>query len=100
MMRKVIRFSFDRELQSLLQQPDAAGIKGIIIGRFQKESGMTDYALHEIIASKKELRGIPVIANANFGHATPFATIPIGTKASLSAHNGQATVNLVINDRM
>ncbi len=89
-------FSFDRELQSLLQQPDASGIKGIIIGRFQKESGMTDYALQEIIASKYELRGIPVIANANFGHATPVATIPIGTKASLVAHRGQATVNLLL----
>lgn len=87
-------FIFDRQLQSLLQQPDAAGIKGIIIGRFQKESGMTDYALHEIIASKQELRGIPVIANANFGHVSPVATIPIGIKASLIAHNGQATVKL------
>lgn len=87
-------FSFDRQLQSLLHQPDAAGIKGIIIGRFQKESGMTDYALHEIIASKQELRGIPVIANANFGHVTPVATIPIGIKACLIAHNGQATVKL------
>ena len=89
-------FSFDRELQSLLQQQDAGGIKGIIIGRFQKESGMTDYALREIIATKQELRGIPVIANANFGHTTPFATIPIGTKATLSAHNGKATVNLML----
>jgi muramoyltetrapeptide carboxypeptidase len=87
-------FSFDRDLQSLLHQPDAAGIKGIIIGRFQKESGMTDYALHEIIASKQELKGIPVIANANFGHVTPFATVPIGGKASLIARNGRATVNI------
>lgn len=87
-------FSFDRQLQSLLHQPDAAGIKGIVIGRFQKESGMTDYALHEIIASKKELRGIPVIANANFGHTTPVATIPIGAKASIVANNGHAAVKL------
>ncbi len=87
-------FSFDRDLQSLLHQPDAAGIKGIIIGRFQKESGMTDYALHEIIASKQELKGIPVIANANFGHVTPFATIPIGGNASLVVQNGRAMVNI------
>lgn len=87
-------FSFDRDLQSLLHQPGVAGIKGIIIGRFQKESGMTDYALHEIIATKQELKGIPVIANANFGHTTPFATIPNGAKVSLSVKNGSAIVKV------
>jgi muramoyltetrapeptide carboxypeptidase len=87
-------FRFDRDLQSLLHQPGATGIKGIIIGRFQKESGMTDYALQEIIATKQELQGIPVITNANFGHVTPFATIPIGAMASLVAQNGQATVRI------
>ena len=95
-MRKVIHSALIENYNPLLQQHDAGGIKGIIIGRFQKESGMTDYALREIIATKQELRGIPVIANANFGHTTPFATIPIGTKATLSAHNGQTTVNLML----
>lgn len=87
-------FNFDRDLQSLLHQPDAASIKGIVIGRFQKESGMTDYALREMITMKQELRGIPIIANANFGHVTPFATIPVGGKASLVVCNGQATVKI------
>ena len=87
-------FSFDRDLQSLLHQPDAGGIKGIIIGRFQKESGMTDYALQEIIATKKELKGIPVIANANFGHVHPFVTVPNGSKASLNVKNGKATIHI------
>lgn len=89
-------FSFDRDLQSLLHLPDASGIKGIIIGRFQKESGMTDYALQEIIATKQELKGIPIIANANFGHVTPFATIPIGAKVSMVVHNGDATVRITL----
>lgn len=87
-------FSFDRDLQSLLHQPDASGIKGMIIGRFQKESGMTDYALHEIIATKQELKGIPIIANANFGHVTPFATIPVGGNASLIVKDGTVTVKI------
>ncbi|AOH55328.1 peptidase S66 [Peribacillus muralis] len=87
-------FSFDRDLQSLLHQPDAGGIKGIVIGRFQKESGMTDYALQEIIAAKKELKGIPVIANANFGHVHPFVTVPNGSKASMSVKMGKATIHI------
>ncbi|MFD4928754.1 S66 peptidase family protein [Peribacillus butanolivorans] len=88
-------FSFDRDLQSLLQLPDASGIKGIVIGRFQKESGMTDYALQEIIATKKEINGIPVIANANFGHIHPFVTVPVGAKAVMNVKNGKVTVNVI-----
>ncbi|MFD6443067.1 S66 peptidase family protein [Peribacillus sp. NPDC060186] len=88
-------FSFDRDLQSLLQLPDASGIKGIVIGRFQKESGMTDYALQEIIATKKEINGIPVIANANFGHVHPFVTVPVGAKAMMNVKNGKVTVNVL-----
>ncbi|WP_285766048.1 S66 peptidase family protein [Peribacillus sp. SI8-4] len=87
-------FSFDRDLQSLLHQPDAGGIKGIVIGRFQKESGMTDYALQEIISTKQELKDIPVIANANFGHVHPFVTVPNGSKAVLSVKNGKAMIDI------
>ena len=88
-------FSFDRDLQSLLQLPDANGIKGVIIGRFQKDSGMTPYALQQIIATKKELNGIPVIANANFGHVHPFATIPMGENVKMTVRNGNAKVTIL-----
>lgn len=84
--------AFDRDLQSLLHLPDARGIKGILIGRFQKNSQVTEEALRMIIASKKELKGIPVIANVNFGHVHPFATIPIGGKASISAHESSIEI--------
>ncbi|MFJ7636901.1 S66 family peptidase [Peribacillus sp. NPDC097264] len=88
-------FSFDRDLQSLLQLPDADGIKGVIIGRFQKDSGMTPYALQQIIATKRELNGIPVIANANFGHVHPFATIPMGESVKMTVRNGNAKVTIL-----
>ena len=87
-------FSFDRDLQSLLHLPEAAGLKGIVIGRFQKNSGMTDYALQEIIASKSELKGLPVIADANFGHVHPFATVPVGAKAAISVKDGVCSVTI------
>ena len=32
---------FDRALQSLLLQPSFSGVRGIILGRFQKKSSMT-----------------------------------------------------------
>lgn len=78
-------FTFDRDLQSILHLPDAKDIQAILIGRFQKDSHVTEEALRRIIASKRELQHIPVIANVNFGHTSPIATIPIGAKATISA---------------
>lgn len=76
---------FDRTLQSLLHLPEANQIKGILIGRFQRDSNMTEAALAQIIQSKQELNGIPVIANVNFGHVQPIATVPIGANVTIKA---------------
>lgn len=84
--------SFDRDLQSLLHLPDAGSIKALLIGRFQKNSNITEEALRKIITSKEELKGIPVIANVNFGHVHPFATIPIGAVASVKALDGETEI--------
>lgn len=84
--------NFDRDLQSLLHLPDAQGIKGILIGRFQKNSQVTEEALRKIIESKKELHGIPVIAEVNFGHVQPFATIPIGGRATIKAQGFESEI--------
>jgi len=77
--------TFDRDLQSLLHLPDANEIRALLIGRFQKDSHMTEEALRKIITAKKELKNIPIIANVNFGHVQPIATIPLGAKAAISA---------------
>lgn len=78
---------FDRDLQSLIHQPGFDGVKGILIGRFQKESKISDRTLTKIIKTKKELDTIPVLANIDFGHTTPHITYPIGGIAKLSAEN-------------
>ncbi|MBY0122723.1 S66 peptidase family protein [Bacillus sp. S/N-304-OC-R1] len=84
--------TFERDLQSLLHLPDAQYIKGVLIGKFQKDSHMTEDALRRIIASKKELAGLPIIANVNFGHVQPMATIPFGARATISAHGQRAEI--------
>jgi muramoyltetrapeptide carboxypeptidase LdcA involved in peptidoglycan recycling len=78
-------YNFDRQLQALLHTPDAKGIKGILIGRFQKGSNVTEAALRKVIKDKPELKDIPVIVNVNFGHVQPIATIPFGANACISA---------------
>lgn len=85
---------FDRNLQSLLHLPDARGIRAILIGRFQNESNMTEAALERIILSKRELEGVPVIANVNFGHVSPIATIPIGAAASIKAKGNETSIEI------
>ncbi|MDD4353923.1 MAG: LD-carboxypeptidase, partial [Candidatus Nanoarchaeia archaeon] len=62
-------YMFDRELASLAQQKNFGKIKGLVIGRFQKATGMTNEKLKAIIESKKEIpKNIPVIAGFDFAH--------------------------------
>ncbi len=84
--------SFERALQSLLHMPDAGNVRALLIGRFQKDSHMTEEALRKIIFSKEELKGIPIIANVNIGHTSPMATIPLGAKATISAFGNDTEI--------
>ncbi|WHY22353.1 LD-carboxypeptidase [Paenibacillus sp. G2S3] len=78
--------TFDRDLQSLIHQPDFQHVKGLVIGRFQQGSRMTKNLLTKIITSKEELSDIPVIADVDFGHTAPMITFPVGGQASLRAY--------------
>lgn len=80
---------FDRDLQSLIHQPSFGGVKGIVIGRFQKASGITREKLMKIIKTKKELAHLPVVADVDFGHTSPMITFPIGGMARLKVFGNQ-----------
>lgn len=76
--------TFARDLTSLLQLPDAAGVQGLVIGRFQRASGVTRSLLEQIVARQGRLANRPVLANVDFGHTNPIATFPIGGHAALT----------------
>lgn len=86
--------TFDRDLQSLIHQEGFERVRGMVLGRFQHRSSMTPALLREIIRSKRELHGIPVIANADFGHTHPLATFPIGGAAAIVARGSQASITV------
>jgi muramoyltetrapeptide carboxypeptidase LdcA involved in peptidoglycan recycling len=86
--------TFDRNLTSLLQQPGARGIRGVVIGRFQTGSNMTRDLLRRIIDTKRELAGLPVIANVDFGHTNPMLTIPIGGSVDLTAAEANSRITV------
>jgi muramoyltetrapeptide carboxypeptidase len=75
---------FARNLTSLLQLPDASGVQGLVIGRFQEASRVTRSLLEQIIARQDRLAGIPVLANVDFGHTSPLITFPVGGRAALA----------------
>lgn len=67
---------FARDLTSLLQA--AQSVKALVVGRFQRESMMTDEQLHFILDKHPILKTIPVLYNVDFGHTQPIFTFPIG----------------------
>jgi muramoyltetrapeptide carboxypeptidase len=85
-------YHFDRDLQSLIHAPWFQRVRGLIIGRFESASQVTQMQLRSMIHAKPELTAIPVIGNVDFGHTNPKITLPIGGKMKLSAHHGQIEI--------
>ncbi len=87
-------FNFDRDLQSLMHLPQFTTVKGIVLGRAEKECAMSKEKWVALIKNKSELDHIPVIAGADFGHTTPFFTFPIGGEVRIEADE-QAFITLL-----
>jgi len=94
MADKMFFVEFDRNLQSLIHQKNFDKVRGIVIGRAEKNCEMTKEKWIKLIKGKAELNNIPVIAGADFGHTTPLITFPIGGNAKLVAKEGK--IKLVI----
>lgn len=86
---------FDRYLQSLIHQPNFDKVKALVIGRFQKDSKVTDELLIKSIQTKKELQNIPIIDNLDFGHTQPMFTFPIGGKVSLKIKKDKSEITVI-----
>ncbi|MBX7139164.1 MAG: LD-carboxypeptidase [Oligoflexia bacterium] len=87
--------AFDRELQSLLYQPGAEALHGLIIGRFQRASMMSVDLLKEIVGTKPELQNLPVAANVDFGHTFPMYTFPIGGDVEVEISDQEVSITIV-----
>lgn len=83
-----------RRLESLLQLPNFRNnLQGLIIGRFQKSSNVSEKDIENILISKY-LGHIPVVYNVDFGHTLPMLTLPIGQKISLQV---DSKVNILLS---
>jgi muramoyltetrapeptide carboxypeptidase LdcA involved in peptidoglycan recycling len=88
-------FEFDRNLQSLLHQPGAQRLAGLLIGRFQVRSKMTTDLLRKIVETKPELDRVPVACGFDFGHTTPHMTFPVGGRARLDCSGAKPRLTIV-----
>lgn len=76
--------TFARDITSLIQSK--GNIKGLLIGRFQNVSEMTEEQLHFILNKHPQLKEIPVIYNMDFGHTQPICTLPIGGQVRIDTN--------------
>lgn len=91
--------TFDRDLQSLIQQPGFSKVRGMVIGRFQRASRMAPELLAAIVKSKPELSRIPVLAGADFGHTDPKFTFPIGGTVRMKASRSGSSLEILARER-
>lgn len=88
---------FDRNLESLIQNKDFNGVKGIVIGRAELNTNMDQGKWIKMIKSKEPLNNIPVIVNADFGHTTPIFTFPIGGNCKIISNKDECKI--IIKER-
>jgi muramoyltetrapeptide carboxypeptidase LdcA involved in peptidoglycan recycling len=83
-----------RQFGSLVFQKGFEKIKGLVIGRFQKDEKVMEEDLRELISRRSELakRNIPIITGADFGHTTPIFTFGIGGTAEIIADQNGAQI--------
>ena len=80
----------DRILQSTIQQPWFKNVRGLVIGRTESKCEISKDDIAAIFNIHQELKNIPVLANVDFGHTYPMATLPIGGVVRIT--NGSLTV--------
>jgi muramoyltetrapeptide carboxypeptidase len=88
-------YEFDRDLQSILHQPNFDKVKALVIGRFETKFGMDLHKLTLIIETKQELKNIPIIANVDFGHTMPMFTFPVGGLCEVNASDTAIAIHLL-----
>lgn len=88
-------YEFDRRLHSITQQDFFKNVKGIIIGRAQKNVYMDIDKWKTLITMNRKLRNIPIVVNADFGHTMPMASFPLGGKCYLKAEDDNVKIKII-----
>lgn len=89
-------YVIDRLLSQLLLSKTINNCKGILLGHFTNCTSNSDFsfATSELLLSKLNKLGIPIIFNVPFGHDYPNLTFPLG----VSAHYSSKSKKLIITE--
>ncbi|MCL2469127.1 MAG: LD-carboxypeptidase [Alphaproteobacteria bacterium] len=74
-----------RVLESLTQQARFDGVRGIILGRFERMLKIDTQQFVDMVKSHERLKGMPVVCDMDFGHTFPMITLPVGGRVGLNA---------------
>ena len=83
---------FERNLVSLIQQQNFEKVGGLMIGRFEKKSGITLGMIDELMERNLCKFKFPIIANLDFGHTLPIITLPIGGLVEIKASGNKCSI--------
>lgn len=81
-------YRIDRMLTQLLSSGALDGVRAVVVGHLagceEPGGGPNAPSPEAIFAERLEARGLPVLAGAPVGHATPNFALPVGTRAEVS----------------
>ncbi|MCS4488796.1 S66 family peptidase [Streptococcus sciuri] len=83
-------YDFTRNLAALLQSYPHP--KALLVGRFPKETKMTESILRFILDKYPILKTIPVIYDMDFAHTQPLLTVTIGAQIAISTKDMTFTI--------
>lgn len=75
-------YRLDRALTCLLQAGMLAGVRAIVLGQFTDcDPGPDGTSVHDVLAERLRLLGIPIVASAPFGHVDDNTPLLLGSEA-------------------
>ena len=77
---------------TFIRQLNGVKIRGILVGRFQKETNPNTLTIYQTI--KNRLPNVPVIMDLDFGHTTPLLTIPTGAYCKMNARGNEFEITI------
>ena len=86
-------YSIDRMLTHLWLAGKLEQVNGIAFGKFtDADYGSNTFSVEEVIRSRCEMLGVPVLKGLMIGHTTDQTVVPLGIQARLDADNGKLTL--------
>ncbi|MGD0463598.1 MAG: S66 peptidase family protein [Tepidisphaeraceae bacterium] len=89
---KATLMDLDSALRSLSFQPEFSEVRAIVLGRYAQNGGVTRENLTALVGQIPALNHLPIIANCDFGHTSPIATLPVGGRCELQVTKDRASV--------